>query len=210
MELNVTKIIDAYTKGQSMTSIAKEFHTYPTTINRILTKNNIEIRDDGKKKNTFYVEDGEKLIEWAKSQGRLVTKAELAKQLGKARLSPSYFLKYPELGQYVEARKRKEIQVYTDILYKWLQANGILYKPGDRTKLDVTLDALLLGEYSNIAIQVVEKPFTLSKKIHQERISSLVERAKEEGLELVLLDKNKIEELNKTNELKCLLDSLKK
>ena len=48
-----------------------------------------------------YVQNGEKLIEWAKAQGRLVTKAELAEVIGTKRLSPSYFIKYPELSKYV-------------------------------------------------------------------------------------------------------------
>ena len=89
------KIIDAYNSGQSMNAIAKEFHTYPTSIRRILKRHNVKLRHDTRKKGELYVKDGEKLIEWAKAQGRLVTKDELAEVVGRKILSPSYFLKYP-------------------------------------------------------------------------------------------------------------------
>lgn len=83
MKMKVAAIISAYEKGQSINSIAKTFETYPTSIKRILEKNKIELRHDSRKKGEVYVEDGEKLLEWAKAQGRLVTKSELAKVIKK-------------------------------------------------------------------------------------------------------------------------------
>ena len=112
------KIVNAYKNGQSMNSIAKEFSTYATTIRRILERHNVKLRHDFVKKGELYVKDGDKLIEWAKAQGRLVTKTELAKVIGKKRLSPSYFLKYPELGQYVEIDMQNELSEYYKKLYE--------------------------------------------------------------------------------------------
>ena len=83
MKIDNQVIIDAYNNGESMNAIARAFGTYPTTIKRVLEKNKVELRHDAATKGTVFVKDGEKLIEWAKAQGRLVTKAELAKQLVK-------------------------------------------------------------------------------------------------------------------------------
>ena len=44
-KLNETEIITAYNNGDSMNSIARKYDTYATTINRILEKNNVELRD---------------------------------------------------------------------------------------------------------------------------------------------------------------------
>ena len=200
------KIIDAYNSGQSMNAIAKEFHTYPTSIRRILKRHNVKLRHDTRKKGELYVKDGEKLIEWAKAQGRLVTKEELAEVVGRKRLSPSYFLKYPELGQYVEIDIQNDLKEYYQKLYKWLKENNIPYKPNDRTKLKASVDALLLGEYSNIAIQISEKPRYVSKKKHKEAMQLKSLRAKETGITIIFLNKENFESLDN---VKTLLDDLK-
>lgn len=201
-----TKIVDAYNNGQSMNAIAKEFHTYPTSVRRILKRYNVELRHDTREKGKLYVEDGEKLIEWAKAQGRLVTKAELAKVAGTKRLSPSYFLKYPELGQYVEIDIQNDLKEYYQKLYEWLKENDIPYKPNDRTKLKISVDALLLGKYSNIAIQISEKPRYVSKKRHKEAMQLKSLRAKEAGITIIFLNKENFESLDN---VKTLLDDLK-
>ena len=208
MEMKATAIISAYKKGQSINSIAKTFKTYPTSIKRILEKNEIELRHDSRKKGEVYVEDGEKLLEWAKAQDRLVTKSELAKVIKKSRLSPSYFIKYPELGQYVETRTQKSLKIYMNELYDWLKKNNIPYKPNDRSTLGgLSVDALLLGEYSNLAIQISEKPTYVSKKQHEINIKQKLERAEKVGIRIVFLNKDHFENLD---DVKLLLDSLKK
>ena len=113
LKINTEAIIEAYNNGESFNSIAKACGTYPITIRRILEKNGIELRHDSAKKGSIYVKDGEKLIAWAKAQGRLVTKAELAKIAGTKKLSPSYFIKYPELGQYIQSNNQKETRYYS-------------------------------------------------------------------------------------------------
>lgn len=200
------KIVNAYKNGQSMNSIAKEFSTYATTIRRILERHNVKLRHDFVKKGELYVKDGDKLIEWAKAQGRLVTKTELAKVIGKKRLSPSYFLKYPELGQYVEIDMQNELSEYYKKLYEWLKENNIPYKPNDRTKLKVSVDALLLGKYSNIAIQISEKPQSVSKKKHEESMQLKLLRAKEANIKILFLTKEDFENLNN---FKKILDDIK-
>ena len=200
------KIVCAYKNGQSMNRIAKEFNTYATSIKRILEKNNVKLRHDSKEKGELYVKDGEKLIEWAKAQGRLVTKMELAKVIGTKRLSPSYFLKYPELGQYVEIDMQNELNEYYKKLYEWLKENNIPYKPNDRTKLKVSVDALLLGKYSNIAIQISEKPQYVSKKKHEENMQLKLFRAKEANVKILFVTKEDFESFDKLNKL---LDDIK-
>lgn len=206
MKIDNQTIIDAYKNGQSLNAIARAFGTYATTVRRILEKNNIELRHDAVTKGAIIVQDGEKLIEWAKSQGRPVTKSELAKVLGKKRLTPSYFIKYPELGKYVVRREQKDIEKYTEKLYQWLNDNHIQYKPNDRTKLKVSVDALLLGEYSGLAIQIQEKPTCISTKKFEERIKLKMRRAKEADIVIVFLNKEHFEDLDG---IKGLLDSLK-
>ena len=206
MEIETNAIIEAYENGQSINSIAKAFDTYPTSIRRILERNKIELRHDSRKKGELYVQDGEKLLEWAKAQGRLVTKAELADVIGKSRLSPSYFVKYPELGQYVETRTQKSLKSYIDKLYDWLKENNIPYKPNDRTALGVSVDALLLGEYSNLAIQIIEKANSVSKKKHEKSMNQKIEKAEEVGIKLICLNKDHFKDLDK---IKTLLDELK-
>ena len=207
MKIETSAIIEAYENGQSINSIAKAFDTYPTSIRRILERNKIELRHDSRKKGELYVQDGEKLLEWAKAQGRLVTKAELADVIGKSRLSPSYFIKYPELGQYVETRTQKSLEIYINQLYNWLKENNIPYKPNDRTVLEgLSLDALLLGEYSNLAFQISEKATYISKKKHEENIKQKLERAEKVGIRIIFLNKEHFENLD---EVKLLLDSLK-
>lgn len=206
MKIDNQAIIDAYKNGQSLNAIARAFGTYATTVKRVLEKNGVELRHDAITKGAIIVQDGEKLIEWAKSQGRPVTKSELAKVLGKKRLTPSYFIKYPELGKYVVRREQKDIEKYTEKLYQWLNDNHIQYKPNDRTKLKVSVDALLLGEYSGLAIQIQEKPTCISTKKFEERIKLKMRRAKEADIVIVFLNKEHFEDLDS---IKGLLDSLK-
>ena len=207
MKIETSAIIEAYEKGQSINSIAKAFGTYPTSIRRILERNNVELRHDSRKKGELYVQDGEKLLEWAKAQGRLVTKAELATIIGKSKLSPSYFIKYPELGQYVETRTQKSLEIYINKLYDWLKENDIPYKPNDRTALEgLSLDALLLGEYSNLALQISERATYVSKRKHEESIKQKLERAEKAGIRIIFLNKEHFENLD---EVKLLLDSFK-
>ena len=207
MKIDNQAIIDAYNDGQSLNSIARAFGTYATTVRRVLEKNGVKLRHDTFKKGTIMVQDGEKLIEWAKAQGRLVTKSELAKVLGRKRLSPSYFVKYPELGKYVVSREQKDIKEYVKRLYQWLSENNIQYKPNDRTKLKVSVDALLLGEYTGLAIQIQEKPKYVSVKKHEESVKLKMRRAKDAGIIIVFLNKEHFEDLDS---IKGLLDSLKK
>lgn len=207
MELSQEKkIIDLYNSGQTMNSIAKEFHTYATTIKRILEKHKVELRHDCRKKGELSVKDGEKLIEWAKAQGRLVTKTELANLIGTKKLSPSYFIKYPELGQYVKVPTKNSYE-YTEKLYQWLQKNNIPYKPDDRTTLKgFSVDALLLGKYSNLAIQISERPRNVSSKIHYFKMGQKLAKAKEVGIDIVFLNKEHFENLD---DVKVILDELK-
>ena len=207
MKIDNQAIIDAYKNGQSLNAIARAFGTYATTVKRVLEKNDVELRHDAITKGAIIVQDGEKLIEWAKSQGRPVTKSELAKVLGKKRLTPSYFVKYPELVKYVVRREQKDIEKYTEKLYQWLNDNHIQYKPNDRTKLKVSVDALLLGEYSGLAIQIQEKPTCISTKEFEERIKLKMRRAKEADIVIVFLNKEHFEDLDS---IKGLLDSLKR
>lgn len=207
MKIDNQAIIDAYKNGQSLNAIARAFGTYATTVKRVLEKNGVELRHDAITKGAIIVQDGEKLIEWAKSQGRPITKSELAKVLGKKRLTPSYFIKYPELGKYVVRREQKDMEKYTEKLYQWLNDNHIQYKPNDRTKLKVSVDALLLGEYSGLAIQIQEKPTCISTKKFEERIKLKMRRAKEADIVIVFLNKEHFEDLDG---IKGLLDSLKR
>ena len=207
MKIETSAIIEAYKKGQSINSIANTFGTHPTSVRRILERNDIELRHDSRKKGELYVQNGEKLLEWAKVQGRLVTKAELANVIGKSRLSPSYFIKYPELGQYVETRTQKSLKAYVNKLYDWLKKNNIPYKPNGRTVLEgVSVDALLLGEYSNLAIHISERATYVSKKKHEENIKQKMERAEKAGIRIIFLNKDHFENLG---DVKLLLDSLK-
>ena len=207
MKIDYATIIEAYNNGESMNSIARRFGTYTTTIKRILEKNNVKLRHDTRGEGELYVKDGDKLIEWAKAQGRPVTKAELAKVIGRKKLSPSYFIKYPELGHYVQTRTQKSLENYIDKLYSWLRENNIPYKPNDRTVLGgLSIDALLLGEYSNLALQISERATYVSKKKHDETLQLKLERAEKAGLQIIFLNKEHFDNLN---EVKLLLDGLK-
>lgn len=200
-------IIHAYEDGQSLHSIARAFGTYPTTVKRILIRNDVKIRHDIPARGDLLVKDGEKLIEWAKAQGRLVSKAELAKVAGTKRLSPSYFIKYPELGKYVKSYEQKELLKYTEKLFNWLNDSGIPYKPNDKTALEgVSVQALLLGEYSNMAIVLDIKPASMSKKRYNEIINRRIVKANEKGLIILYLKEEHFEDLGC---IKGLLDSLK-
>ena len=208
MEIDDKVVIEAYNNGESMNSIAKTFGTYATTIKRILIKNNVKLRHDTRNEGELYVKDGEKLIKWAKAQNRLVTKSELAKIIGRKKLSPSYFVKYPELGQYVKTRTQKSLERYMNNLYIWLKENNIPYKPNDRTVLEgLGVDALLLGDYSNIAIHISERAISISKKKHDENIKLKLDKAKKVGLKIIFLNKDDFENLDK---VKSLLDTLKR
>lgn len=188
MKVDYEAVIKAYNDGQSLNSIAKAFGSYPTSIKRVLERHNVTLRHDTKKEGELYVKDGEKLIEWAKAQGRLVTKTELAKVIDRKKLSPSYFIKYPELGQYVKGREQDELSFYHDKLYDWLKTNDIPYKASDRTKLGVQVDALLLGEYSKLAIQILVRPSCVSKKQHEIRMKQKSERATKAGITMIWLN----------------------
>ena len=207
MKIETEAIIKAYEDGQSMNAIAKVYGTYPTSIKRVLERNHVKLRHDARVEGSLHVKDGEKLIEWAKAQGRLVTRTELAHVIGKKKLSPSYFIKYPELGQYVTIDAQNELQEYYKKLYEWLQKNNIPYKPNDRTKLKASVDALLLEEYSNLAICISEKPRSMSKKKYESNIKLKMKRAKEAGVIIIFLNKEHFEDLDS---VKGLLDSLKK
>ena len=203
MEFNsktIEKMITKYNNGDSLNSIAKDFHTYPTTIKRILEKRDVELRHDERKEGRLYVKDGEKLIEWAKAQKRLVTKAELAKVAGTKRLSPSYFIKYPELGQYVVTHEQNELQEYSQKLYNWLQKNNIPYKPNDRTKLKVSVTALLLGDYSDIVMQIAIKPKCVSLKKYSEDMIGRKNRAHEQDMRILFLHEEDFKDLDTLKE----------
>ncbi len=200
MEIDSNILIEEYNNGKSINSIAKKFGIYPTTVTRVLEKNNIELRHDVIRKGILAVKNGEKLIEWAKAQGRLVTKAELAKVAGTKRLSPSYFIKYPELGQYVVTHEQNELQGYSQKLYNWLQKNNIPYKPNDRTKLKVSVTALLLGEYSNIVLQIAIKPKCVSLKKYAENMIGRKNRAHEQDMRILFLHKEDFENLDTLKE----------
>lgn len=201
------KMVEAYNDGQSLGVIAKNFHTYPTSVKRILEREGVELRHDVKRIGTCHVQDGEKLIEWAKAQDGLVSKTDLAAVLGKTKLSHSYFKKYPELSQYIKPDAQNSLQEYYTKLYDWLNKNNIPYKPNDRTKLQVSLDALLLGEYSGIAIQIIERPRCVSNKTHEEKMQAKIDRATKVGMAIIFLSRKHFENLD---EIKPLLDSLKK
>lgn len=202
----IQKMIDEYNEGSSMNEIARNHNTYPTSVKRILEQNGVELRHDAVRKGSLVVQDGEKLIEWAKAQGRLVSKKELAKVLGRKRLSPSYFIKYPELGQYVITHEQKDILEYSEKLYEWLKENDIPYKPNDRTKLGLSVNALLLGEYTGLAIDIFIKPVYISKRKHEEDTNTKMRKAKENGIVIIFLNEEHFKNLD---EIKELLDSLK-
>lgn len=196
LKINTEELIKAYENGQSLNSLASAFGTYATTVKRILIKNNIELRHDVKRKGSLYVKNGKKLIEWAKAQGRLVTKEELAKIAGTKKLSPSYFIKYPELGQYVVTREQNDLQEYSQKLYNWLQKNNIPYKPNDRTKLKVSVTALLLNEYEGLALQIGIKPKCVSKIKHNADTRLKLRRSVEHGVFIIWLNEEHFDDLD--------------
>lgn len=200
LKINIEELIEAYNNGQSLYSLARTFNTYATTIKRILERNNVELRHDVIAKGELCVTNGEKLIEWAKAQGRLVTKAELAKIVGTNRLSPSYFIKYPELGKYIQSREQQDLHEYSNQLYIWLNKNNILYKPNDRTKLKVSVSALLLGKYSNIILQIAIKPKYVSLKKHSKNMIDRKTRAHEQNMTILFIHEEDFENLDKLKE----------
>jgi hypothetical protein len=199
-ELNERLIVEAYVGGKSMNAIAKYFGTYPTSVSRILKKHKVSLRHDAKRKGTIYLSNGQILLDYARVQGRLVTRAELAALIGRKRLSPSYLAKYPELANYMNLCERQEFHNYRLELYDWLQKNKISYKPMDRTRLRVSVDALLLGKYSDIILQIKEKPYTVSTNTHKGKISKITERADKAGVKVIFLDKHDFENLDSLKE----------
>jgi hypothetical protein len=187
--------------GQSLNSIARAFDTYPITVSRILVQQGVKLRHDTVSKGDCMVEDGEKLIEWAKTQGRLVSKAELAKVLGKTRLSNSYFLKYPELGSYVKGKEKSELQVYINQLRNWLLKHNITYRPNDKQTLGLVVTTLLLEPYHNIIIQLDIKPKRISQKKHDEMMLQKLNKAKEIGVNIIFLKKKHFKNLDCITEL---------
>lgn len=207
-KINTERLIELYENGESLYALANMFGTYPMTVKRILERNNILLRHDKREKGVLKIEKGEELITWAKAQGRLVTKTELAKIAGTKRLSPSYFKKYPELGQYVYTHKQNELHEYHEKLYNWLKNNHILYKPNDKTKFrGVTVDALLLGEYNEeVALQISIKPSCISKQKHKDNLLKKSLCAEKTKTHLIFLSKDDFEDLDC---IKGLLDGLK-
>lgn len=205
--LDSVPIIDAYQRGMSLFAIAKEFNSYPTTIKRILERNGIELRHDGVKKGEVLVGDGEKLIEWAKTQGRLVSKAELARVIGKHRLSDSYFVKYPELGQYVKSYEQQELAPYVTKLYTWFKDNNISYKPNDSVALKgLSVQARLLDEgYTDIVVYINIKPKCVSKKVFNAQIERRVAKAKELGFKILFLTEDHFKDLDCLHRELCIL-----
>jgi transposase-like protein len=205
--MDKSKIIEEYIKGKSMTAIAKEYGTHATTVMRILQKHHIELRHDATRKGVLSVNKGDELIEWAKAQGRPVTQKELAQLIGRTRLSHSYFIKYPELGKYVKSRERKALEDYEQTLYKWLEENDIPFKAKDRKTLNgTTIDALLLGSYSNTVLHLFIKPKFVSKKLFEKRIATVVQKTTAKRIRLILLNEDQIEHLDR---LKEVLDTIK-
>lgn len=201
-------IIIAYQNGESLNSIARAFGTYPTTVRRILERNGVELRHDVIEKGSHSIlNDGDKLIEWAKAQGRLVSRKELAKVVGKTRLSPGYFQKYPELGQYVASYEQKELYEYIKQLYTWLKENNIAYIPNDRSALDgVPVQAKLLAPYEGFVIVIDIKPSKLSNKRYNDMLHRRLAKAKEKDVTILFLKEGHFADLNCIIEL---LESLK-
>ena len=188
MKIDTETVIKLYTNGKSLNAIAQELNSYPTSIKRVLERNNVELRHDVCVKGVSTVKDGDKLINWAKTQGRLVTKQELASVIGVRRLSPSYFVKYPELGKYIAPREQSELLKYTNELYKWLQDNGIKYKPNDKTAIQSSVTALLLEDYANIILQIAIKPKSMSRNRHTYNMYTKSKRAIENKVEIIFLE----------------------
>ena len=204
VRLNEKAIIDAYNNGESLNQIARTFDTYAPSVMNVLERHGVELRHDNLKKGSFIVEGGEELIEWAKAQGRLVTKAELAKVAGTKRLSNSYFKKYPELSKYIKAYEHREILPYTQKLFDWLNDNNIPYIPNDASALEgISVQATLLQDYEGTLIVVAIKPTNRSKKLFNESIERRANKAKEKGLHIIFLKKEQFENLDQLKELLC-------
>lgn len=67
----------------------------------------------------------------------------------------------------------------------------------------MSLDALLLDEYSNIALCIAKKPKTMSMKNYKTNIEKKIEKTKEVGITLIF-----IKNFEDFDTLKDLLDSL--
>ena len=91
--------------------------------------------------------------------------------------------------------EQKELQEYSQKLYEWLRKNNIPYKPNDRTKLKVSVTALLLGE-SNIALQIAIKPKCVSLKKYTEDMIERKNRAHEQGMTILFIHQEDFENLD--------------
>jgi len=73
---------------------------------------------------------------------------------------------------------------------------GIKYKPNDRTKLHMSVTALLLGEHANIILQIAIKSKYVSKKKHLEVMQEKMKRADVQGITIIFLHEENFEDLN--------------
>lgn len=194
------EIINSYNSGESMNSIANRLSIHTINIQRLLVKNGIPLRHDARKKGSFIDLDGRRLLEWAKAQGRLVSKRELADYIGKTRLNPKYFEEYPELGQYVKGHERSEFREYYIQLYTWLQDHNISYKTNDKTLLNAKVDVMLLGEYENVIIVITERAKSMCTRLYNERLDRLIDRieianiGRDNKIRMISLKKSDFEE----------------
>ena len=194
-KLNADYIIKQYNEGMSLNEIARRLHSYPMSISRVLERYGVTLRHDTYEKGSLHVEGGEELIEWAKAQGRLVTKTELAEVAGKHKLSPSYLEKYPELNKYIKTYSYIDVQDYYQRLYNWLDEHNIPYKPNDRTRLKFSVTALLLESYSNIILHISKKPKYVSVKEHQESLEARRLRALSADIKIFFIDEEELTKL---------------
>ena len=197
-KINTEELIKLYKDGASLNSLARMFNIYPMSVKRILEKNEVELRHDTYKKGVLHIDRGEELLKWAKSQGRLVSKTELAKVAGIKRLTPLYFTQYPELNQYIKVYGSKDEEDYSNQLYNWLKENNIPYKPNDKKTLGIVVTALLLDKYENIAIQINIDPST-NKKRYAEMMKNKLEKATEKGVIIIWLNEDDFKDLSVIN-----------
>ena len=78
---------------------------------------------------------------------------------------------------------------------------GIKYKPNDRTKLHMSVTALLLGKHSNTILQIAIKPKCISKKKHSEIMQEKMKRARKQGIIIIFLYEENFEDLNVLKEV---------
>lgn len=73
---------------------------------------------------------------------------------------------------------------------------GIKYKPNDRTKLHVSVTALLLGEHSNVILQIAIKPKCISNNIYSKTMIEKKNRAREQGITIIFIYEDDFENLD--------------